>query len=172
MSREPADSMIRTAYNLSASPGRASEEGRSAEQQLLAVMVADQVCGIPVLLVRDVLADQRIAAIPLAPPEIVGNLNLRGRIVTAISVRRKLGLPPPEREESMAVVVEYDRELYALLVDHVTEVITADTSTLEPNPPNLPGTWARVSAGIYPLASCLLVLLDIDALLSKTEASA
>lgn len=145
----------------------------SPEQQLVTVMIADQACGIPVLLVRDVLGDQPVAPIPLAPPEIAGSLNLRGRIVTAISLRRKLELPPrPENGTRMAVVVEYDRELYALLVDHVAGVISIGASTLEPNPPNLPPTWAAITTGIYPLKSHLLLALDVDALLSKAEPGA
>ena len=159
--------MIRAARDLGASPDLQPTEGNWTEQQFVAVRIADQACGIPVLLVRDVLGDQRLAPIPLANPEIAGSLNLRGRIVTAISVRRKLGLPPSEHDESMAVVVEYDRELYALLVDYVSEVISVDPNTLEPNPSNLPRTWAAVSGGIYPLESCLLVVLDVDALLAK-----
>lgn len=164
--------MIRTPRDPRASSAIELAESKLAEQQVVAVRIADQACGIPVLLVRDVLGDQQIAPIPLAPLEIAGSLNLRGRIVTAISVRRKLGLPRPEHGERMAVVVEYDRELYALLVDHVAEVITVDTSTLESNPSNLPRSWAAVSAGIYPLKSCLLVILDVGALLARSNLGA
>ncbi|MGH7155847.1 MAG: chemotaxis protein CheW [Acetobacteraceae bacterium] len=142
--------------------------GGSPEQQFVTVMIADQACGIPVLLVRDVLGSQRLTRIPLAPPEVAGSLNLRGRIVTAISLRRRLGLPPlPEPGEEMAVIVEYDRELYALLVDHVSGVASVRTGTLEPNPPNLPRRWATISAGICPQESGLLVVLDVSALLAK-----
>ena len=69
--------------------------------------VADQLCGVPVLGVRDILAEQAITRIPLAPPEIAGSLNLRGRIVTAIDLRRRLRLPPaPAGQPRMSVVAE------------------------------------------------------------------
>ncbi len=66
----------------------------------VSVVVGDQLFGIPVLEVRDVLASQRITRVPLAPPEVAGSLNLRGRIVTAIDLRTRLGLPPRAAEQS------------------------------------------------------------------------
>ena len=60
------------------------------EQVLVTLTVAEQICGVPVLAVRDILGEQPITCIPLAPPEIAGSLNLRGRIVTAIDLRRRL----------------------------------------------------------------------------------
>ena len=148
-------------------------DGGPPEQQFVIATIADQACGIPVLPVRDVLGRQRITRIPLAPPEVAGSLNLRGRIVTAISLRRRLGLPPrPEPEEEMAVIVEHDRELYALLVDHVRGVASIGAGALEQNPPNLPRRWAAISAGICPQESDLLVVLDVNALLAKAEPGA
>ena len=73
--------------------------------------VADQLCGVPVMAVRDILGPQAITRIPLAPPEIAGSLNLRGRIVTAIDLRRRLRLPPaPPGAPRMSVVVEQGGE--------------------------------------------------------------
>src|SRR6476620_563847 len=68
--------------------------GDEAEEVFLTLTVAGQLCGVPVLAVRDVLGPQAITRIPLAPQEVAGSLNLRGRIVTAIDLRRRLGLPP------------------------------------------------------------------------------
>ena len=65
-----------------------------ASRMVLTLTVAGQLCGVPVLAVRDVLGPQTITRIPLAPPEVAGSLNLRGRIVTAIDLRRRLSLPP------------------------------------------------------------------------------
>ncbi len=62
-------------------------------QDYVTMTIADQLFGIPVLTVQDVLGSQRITRIPLAPPEVAGALNLRGRIVTAMDVRRRLDLP-------------------------------------------------------------------------------
>ena len=79
--------------------------------------LAGQLCGVPVSRVRDVLRHQPIAPVPLAPPEVAGNLNLRGRIVTAIDLRRRLRLPAGQ--QPMALVTENESDLYALLVDQV-----------------------------------------------------
>ena len=132
------------------------------EQVYVTLSVADQLCGIPVLGVRDILAEQPITRIPLAPPDIAGSLNLRGRIVTAIDLRRRLHLPPPEAgQKRMSVVVEKGGELYALLVDQVSEVLSLDPALFERNPPTLARHWAAFSSGIFRLEGRLLVVLDV-----------
>ncbi len=136
------------------------------ESAYVTLTLEGQLCGLPVLAVRDVLAGQKIARIPLAPPEVAGNLNLRGRIITAIDLRRRLNLPPPPDQASqMAVVTEHGSDLYALMVDQVHEVVTLPAASLEPNPPTLPPVWAAHSRGIHRVADRLLVLLDIAMLL-------
>src|ERR1700761_3388112 len=137
----------------------------AAEQEKIFVTltVADQLCGVPVLAVRDILSEQVITRIPLAPPEIAGSLNLRGRIVTAIDLRRRLRLPPaPPGQPRMSVVAEQGGELYALLVDQVSEVLSLDASMFERNPPTLERTWADFSTGIFRLDGRLLVVLDVS----------
>jgi purine-binding chemotaxis protein CheW len=138
-----------------------------AEKIFVTLTVADQLCGIPVLSVRDILAEQTITRIPLAPPEIAGSLNLRGRIVTAIDLRRRLHLAPaPKGMERMSVVAEQGGELYALLVDQVSEVMSLPATAFERNPPTLPPSWAAYSAGIYRLRDRLMVVLDVARLLA------
>lgn len=142
------------------------------EQVFVTLTVADQLCGVPVLGVRDILGEQTITRIPLAPPEIAGSLNLRGRIVTAIDLRRRLNLdPPPEGTKRMSVVAEQGGELYALLVDQVSEVMSLKASAFERNPPTLPSAWAGFSTGIYRLDGRLLVVLDVARLLDITATS-
>jgi purine-binding chemotaxis protein CheW len=138
-----------------------------AEKIFVTLTVADQLCGIPVLSVRDILAEQTITRIPLAPPEVAGSLNLRGRIVTAIDLRRRLHLAPaPKGMERKSVVAEQGGELYALLVDQVSEVLSLPVTTFERNPPTLPPSWAAYSAGIYRLRDRLMVVLDVARLLA------
>ncbi len=140
------------------------------EQVLVTLTVAEQICGVPVLAVRDILGEQPITRIPLAPPEIAGSLNLRGRIVTAIDLRRRLGLPPAAPgQERMSVVADQGGELYALLVDQVSEVMSLKASTFERNPPTLEKHWAAFSTGIYRLEGRLLVVLDVGKLLALGE---
>ena len=142
------------------------------EHAFVTLTVADQLCGVPVLGVRDILGEHKITRIPLAPSEIAGSLNLRGRIVTAVDLRRRLHLPEPAPgTPRMSVVAEQGGELYALLVDQVSEVMSLKASSFERNPPTLPPEWAQFSSGIYRLDNRLLVVLDVAKLLALNEAS-
>jgi purine-binding chemotaxis protein CheW len=137
------------------------------ERVFVTLTVADQLCGVPVQSVRDVLGEQVITRIPLAPPEIAGSLNLRGRIVTAIDLRRRMGLPDaPPGTPRMSVVAEQGNELYALLVDQVSEVLSLPSDSFELNPPTLPAEWAAHSLGIHRLADRLMVVLDVARVLA------
>ena len=152
----------------------ARHAGASGRRDFVSVTIADQLFGIPVLQVQDVLGPQRITRIPLAPGEVAGSLNLRGRIVTAIDIRTRLGLPQrPESEQAMSVVVDHGGELYSLLVDAVGEVLSLDGGGAERNPATLDPVWREVSAGIYRLDGALLVVLDVARVLDfSTRAAA
>lgn len=142
----------------------------TAEAVFLTLTVADQLCGVPVLTVRDVLGAQAITRIPLAPPEVAGSLNLRGRIVTAVDLRRRLGLPPRgEGATAMSVVVEREGELYSLLADQVGEVLPLPRSDRAPNPPTLDPLWREVSDGVHRMGERLLILLDVERVLAIGE---
>lgn len=142
----------------------------TAEAVFLTLTVAEQLCGVPVLAVRDVLGPQTITRIPLAPPEVAGSLNLRGRIVTAIDLRRRLGLPPRDAGAApMSVVVEREGELYSLLADQVGEVLPLPRSDRAPNPPTLDPLWREVSDGVHRLGERLLILLDVERVLAIGE---
>ena len=147
--------------------GHDAEERTESETMFVTLTVARQLCGIPVLSVRDVLGEQTITRIPLAPMEVAGSLNLRGRIVTAVDLRRRLRLPAaPAGTPRMSVVTEQGGELYALLVDQVREVMSLRSSAFERTPPTLPGEWAAFAEGIYRLPSGLMVVLDVARLLA------
>ena len=140
--------------------------GEPETAQFVSISIDGQMFGIPVLLVHDVLGPQRITRIPLAPPEIAGSLNLRGRIVTAVHVRRRLGLDPlPADQETMSIVVEHHGDLYSLIVDAVGEVLMLDLAHFESHPPTMPSHIREISAGIYQLKDALLVILDVSNLL-------
>ena len=128
----------------------------------VSIFLSGQMFGIPVLQVQDVLGPQRITRVPLAPPEVAGSLNLRGRIVTAINLRRRLKLPALEAGKiSMSVVVDHGGELYSLLVDSVGEVLSLSSKTFEGNPATLDPVWREVSLGIHRLDGNLLIILDV-----------
>lgn len=126
-----------------------------------------QLLGISVLRVQDVLRRMEVARVPLAPVEVAGLMNLRGRIVTVIDVRRRLGLPPFEEEFSpMHAVVEFENEHFSLMVDSVGEVMNIPVKTVERTPANLESRWREVAAGVCRLDKELLVILDIQSLLT------
>lgn len=130
------------------------------------VRLGSQEFGIPVTEVRDVLRRQKITPVPLAPPAIAGLLNLRGRVVTAVDLRRRLDLPPRDIAVDVAnVVVDLGGELYALAVDAVGDVVRIDKASLERVPPLLDPRWRDVAAAVYPTERGLTVLLDIARLL-------
>jgi purine-binding chemotaxis protein CheW len=113
--------------------------------------------------VQDVFAPERLTRVPLAPREIAGVLNLRGRIVTLIDMRHRLGLAQRDDERAvMALGVESRGESYGLLIDSVGEVLKLDDMACEPNPSNLDPRLASVSTGIYRLDGQLLMVLDVD----------
>ena len=118
----------------------------AAEEIYLTLTVADQLCGVPVLAIRDVLGVQAITRIPLAPAEVAGSLNLRGRIVTAIDLRCRLGLPPRAEGQrgAMSIVVEREGELYSLLADQVGEVLPLPLADRAANPVTLDAMWREV----------------------------
>lgn len=144
----------------------------TSTNELLTVTIDNQIFGIPILQVQDVLKNQSVTRVPLAPPEIVGSLNLRGRIVTAIQVRERLGLPPaPADTQGVSIVVEDEGELYSLIFDRVGDVMNLSLSDFESNPSTLDPHFRDVADGIYRLQGRLLVVLDIPKMLRGITAS-
>ncbi len=139
--------------------------GSEDQRDYVTMSIGNQMFGIPVLNVQDVLGNQQITRVPLAPPEVAGSLNLRGRIVTAIDVRLRLGMPKKDDGKApMSVVVEHDGELYSLLVDAVGEVLSLNIKDYQRNPPTLNARLREFSDGIYRLNGSLLVVLSVPLL--------
>jgi purine-binding chemotaxis protein CheW len=138
----------------------------SASADFVTVVVERQLFGLPIEAVHDVFIAEAITPVPLAPPEIAGLLNLRGRVVTALCLRQILRLPAPASVTGQMVVgLEHASESFGLVVDGVSEVQTLPLADIRPNPMNLDPRWAGFSRGIYRLEDGLLVVLDIDAIL-------
>ena len=134
--------------------------------EYVTAMIGGQLFGQPIVRVQDVFIPERLTRVPLAPPEIAGVLNLRGRIVTLIDLRRRFGLGQRESGQvTMAISVEFRAESYSLLIDSVGEVLKLEDAAREPNPINLDERLARVSAGIYRLDGQLLIVVDVDRVL-------
>jgi purine-binding chemotaxis protein CheW len=134
--------------------------------EYVTALIGGQLFGVPIVRVQDVFIPERLTRVPLAPPEIAGVLNLRGRIVTLIDLRRRFGLGEREHgDAAMAIGVESRAESYGLLIDNVGEVLKLDDAAREPNPINLDQRLARVSAGIHRLDGQLLIVVDVDRVL-------
>jgi purine-binding chemotaxis protein CheW len=137
-------------------------------RDFLTINIGDQLFGIPILQVQDVLGQQKVTRIPLAPPQVAGSLNLRGRIVTAVDVRKCLSLPEFHvTEKQMSVVVENEAELYSLIIDKVGDVLSLKDSEFESTPATLDPQWRAVALGVYRLQNQLLVILDVPKLLNN-----
>jgi purine-binding chemotaxis protein CheW len=135
-------------------------------KEYVTATIGGQLFGLPIQRVQDVFTPERVTRVPLAPGEIAGVLNLRGRIVTLIDMRDRLGLERPSGDTAaMAIGVESGGESYGLLIDAVGEVLKLDDAGREANPINLDPRLARVSAGIHRLDGQLLMLVDVDRVL-------
>lgn len=149
-----------------------NEEAEIKAKEFVTVTIFGQLFGLPIEQVEDVFMPDAITAVPLSNPQVAGVLNLRGRIVTAIDMRKRLGLPPrDDGGTQMAVGIEYHQESYGLIIDKVGEVLRLDQSTFEKNPANLDERWSTISAGVHRLDGKILVLLDVNRILDIGEKS-
>jgi len=149
-------------------PNTNSELATTAEY--VTVTLGTQMFGLPIARVQDVFVLNQMTRVPLAPDDIAGVINLRGRIVTAIDMRSRLGLPPREHKAQFAVGIDCGGESYGLVIDAVGEVFRLGTDTAEPVPVNLDDRLKRVASGVHRLETELLVVLDVDRLLDLKPA--
>jgi purine-binding chemotaxis protein CheW len=156
--------------------------------EYVTAMIGGQLFGLPIERVQDVFMPERLTRVPLAATEIAGLLNLRGRIVTVVDMRKRLAFEALDRagatahaEASMesataaasavarrpclAVGIEHKGESYGLLIDQIGEVLKLPAAGRESNPVNLDPRLARVSAGVHRLDGRLLVVLDVERVL-------
>jgi purine-binding chemotaxis protein CheW len=139
---------------------------KTGEIEFVTVTIGEQLFGLAIDRVHDVFAAERLTRVPMARGEIAGILNLRGRIVTAIDMRKCLDLPPKEDcTNQMAVGIEFGGESYGLLIDEVGEVMKLPAVQQETVPVNLDSRWRSVAAGVYRLEEDLMIILDIDRVL-------
>ena len=119
--------------------------------------------GVEVREVQEVIRNQEMTPVPLAPAMIKGLINLRGQIVTAIDLRQRLELPLRESGAlPMNVVIRGDDGAVSLLVDEIGDVVEVENEAFEKTPEILKGVAREVVTGIYKLKDCLLLILDTD----------
>jgi len=133
----------------------------TAERQYCTFFLNDHYFGIDVLEVQEVIRYQEMTRVPLAPPVVRGLINLRGQIVTAIDLRRRLELPDrPLGELPVNVVVQTDDGAVSLLVDEIGDVLQVPEEAFERPPETLHGTARELIRGAYKLDDRLLLILD------------
>jgi purine-binding chemotaxis protein CheW len=151
------------------SEDRVEPGAQQALEGFVTVVTAGQLFGLKLSRVRDVFVPRGLSRVPLAPPQVAGLLNLRGRIVTAIDLRQRLGLAPRgDGATPVAVGIEERGELYGIIVDKVGDVLWLPAETYDTNPVNLDPRWARVCVGVHRLKQGLMVVLDVDKALDLT----
>jgi purine-binding chemotaxis protein CheW len=119
--------------------------------------------GVDVQQVQEVIRQQKMTRVPLAPAMVRGLINLRGQIVTAIALRERFGLPPADpATESANVVVRTEDGPMSLLVDEIGDVIEVEEEMFETAPENLTAIAREVTVGVYKLERRLLLVLDVE----------
>src|ERR1700753_2811298 len=141
-----------------------SSEGLMAEY--VTAVIGGQLFGLPISRVQDVFMPERLTRVSLSSQEIAGVLNLRGRIVTVVDMRARLG--PRHADDGkppMAVGVDLRGESYGLLIDQIGEVLRLPDDGREENPVNLDPRMATFAGGVPRLDGHLMVVLDVDRVL-------
>lgn len=142
----------------------ATNEAR--DRRCFTVVAAGRTYGLPVEHIHTVFEMVAVTPVPLAPHEVLGLVNLRGKIVTAVSLRRRLRSPPdPNATSRIAVGIDYRNESFALIVDEVGDVITLDASTAIDTPSHL-GAEGIPIGSVHRLEDMILPILDLDWILT------
>ena len=141
------------------------------ETHVITMTICDQLFGVPTEQVQDIHGMIDITRVPLAPQEIAGTLNIRGKIVTAVDLRRRLNLQPRgDDERFMSVVVDHHGHLYSLIIDAIGDVMILRDDLFEKNPPTIDPKWREIAVGVYRLDDRLLVMTNVDNLLGFMHA--
>ncbi|OUR93451.1 hypothetical protein A9Q84_18430 [Halobacteriovorax marinus] len=147
----------------------------AVEHSQVAQVDLNQLCGfkignghyaVSVLDVQEVIKPQLLTPVPLAPNYVKGLINLRGQIVTAISLRTLFGLEEIDKEDYMNIIVRSGDSLYSLVVDEILDVIDVEKETYEPTPETLEDKIKKFISGVYKLEKNLLILLDLEKVLN------
>ena len=139
--------------------------------QLVTFHVGDEEFGVEILDVREINRMMEITRVPHAPDFVEGVINLRGQVIPVVDLRKRFGLGTIERDKNARiVVVELGDKVVGFLVDSVSEVLRVPRSVVEPPPPIVGGIDSEYIEAVVKLDDRLLILLDLQRLLTKTEA--
>ncbi len=145
---------------------------KSDIKQLACFYLEDTLCGLDINIVQEINQDLNITKVPLSPDYVVGIMNLRGNIVTVIDQRRKIGFRPSIiTDESRVIIVNSQGEHIGLLVDKVTEVLSASVDDIADPPSNIRGAQGKFFKGVvHTPKNEILALIDVEAVLTEEQA--
>jgi purine-binding chemotaxis protein CheW len=139
------------------------EKAAAALVEMCSVRLGQTLFGVPITHILEIVGSARPQPVPLAPPYVGGLVHYRGDVLTTVSLRQLLGLPPKEGRQDI-LVLESAGGCFGLLVDSVGEVLTVSSADHEPNPSILDERRRALFAGAYKLKDSLLVMLDPERL--------
>ena len=138
--------------------------------QLVSFKLGEEEFGVDILQVQEIIRMQSITRVPNAPHFVEGVINLRGKVIPIIDLRKRFDLGDHERDKNTRiVVVKIDEIVVGLIVDEVSEVLRIPADTVEPPPPIIAGIESDFIKGVGKLEGRLLILLDLNKILSKEE---
>jgi purine-binding chemotaxis protein CheW len=138
--------------------------------QLVTFRLKDETYGINVMQVQEVLRITEIAPVPGAPGYVLGIINLRGNVVTVIDTRTRFGLPTTEMDDaSRIVIIESEQQVVGILVDSVAEVVELRHAEIDQAPSIGNEESARYIQGVASRDNDLLIVVDLNKLLSEEE---
>ena len=141
--------------------------------QLVTFSTGDEEFGVDILRVQEIIRTMAITKVPKAPEFVEGVINLRGKVIPIIDLRRRFGLQPKSHDKhTRIIVIEINTMIVGFVVDAVSEVLRIPASTVEPPPPVVSGLESEYISGVGKLEDRLLILLDLDRLLSRADIEA
>lgn len=142
-----------------------AERPSSQQISMLTVVANEEIFGLPIQCVQTIFRISSLTPVPLGPPDVEGLVNLRGKIVTAVNIKRRLRMSNSSVEpNSLAIGIENKGEYFCLIVDRVGEVLTLDASSKIPLPPHFDPSRLRLTSDFYRMETMLVPVLDVDAL--------
>lgn len=140
--------------------------------QLVSFKIGSEEFAINILEIQEIIRTVEVTTVPRAPHFVEGVINLRGKVIPIIDLRKRFGLPSIEKtKNTRIVVVDFDNKVVGLVVDYVSEVLRLPASTIEPPPPMLAGIDSDYISGVGKLDDRLLIMLAIARVLSQDESS-
>jgi len=138
--------------------------------QLVTFHIGDEEFGVEILKVQEIIRMMGITRVPKAPEFVEGVINLRGKVIPIIDLRKRFGMAAQDHDKhTRIIVIEVNSVIVGFVVDSVSEVLRVPSSTVEPPPAIISGIESEYISGVGKLADRLLILLDLDRLLSKGE---